>query len=222
MLEVEIERTGRQGVSIPSRPQIEEIEDNVYYVDLRRAGMNEVNDVMDTLAQARGVVFDVRGYPNRNHDVICHLLDQEDVSDRWLRVPQIIYPDSEDVVGYRDYGWQLRLQKPRIAGKVVFLVDARAISYAESFMGFVEHYKLGEIVGQPTAGTNGDITGFSLPGGHSIGFTGMRVVKHDGSQHHLIGVQPTVPVKRTIHGLIEGRDEYLQKALEIVNRQTGP
>jgi hypothetical protein len=44
----------------------------------------------------------------------------------------------------------------------------------------------------------------------------MRVLKHDGSQHHLIGVLPTVPVEPTIEGIREGRDEVLERAIEIV------
>ena len=86
-------------------------------------------------------------------------------------------------------------------------------------MSFVEHYKLGEIVGQPTAGANGNVNLLRLPGNFTVSWTGMKVVKHDGSQHHLIGILPTVPVQRTIRGVIEGTDEYLEKALEIVNRQ---
>jgi len=44
----------------------------------------------------------------------------------------------------------------------------------------------------------------------------MKVYKHDGSQHHLIGIQPTVPAVRTIQGVREGRDELFEKALEII------
>lgn len=33
---------------------------------------------------------------------------------------------------------------------------------------------------------------------------------------HLKGIHPTVPVRRTIQGVIEGRDEFLEKALEII------
>ena len=36
------------------------------------------------------------------------------------------------------------------------------------------------------------------------------------AQHYLIGIKPTVPAKRTILGIIEGRDEFSEKALEIV------
>jgi C-terminal processing protease CtpA/Prc len=85
-------------------------------------------------------------------------------------------------------------------------------------MGFVEFYKLGEIVGGPTAGTNGNVNPFSLPGGYSMSWTGMRVLKQNGSYHHGVGIQPTVPASRTLRGVAEGRDEVLEKGIEIVSR----
>ena len=60
---------------------------------------------------------------------------------------------------------------------------AGAISYAESTMGIVEYYKLGEILGEATAGTNGNVNPFMLPGGYTITWTGMKVLcTDDGSQ----------------------------------------
>lgn len=94
--------------------------------------------------------------------------------------------------------------------------DGRAISYAESCLGIVEHEHLGAIVGAPTAGTNGNINVVALPGGYSMVFTGMKVLKHDGSRHHGVGILPTVPASRTVKGIAEGRDELLEKAIEIV------
>jgi len=51
-----------------------------------------------------------------------------------------------------------------------------------------------------------------------IFWTGMRVVKHDGSRHHLVGIQPTVPMTRTIQGVGEERDGLFEKALESVKK----
>jgi C-terminal processing protease CtpA/Prc len=45
----------------------------------------------------------------------------------------------------------------------------------------------------------------------------MKVLKHDGSQHHGVGIKPTVSVSRTIRGVAEGRDEQLEKAIEVVS-----
>jgi C-terminal processing protease CtpA/Prc len=55
-----------------------------------------------------------------------------------------------------------------------------------------------------------------LPGGYTISWTGMRVLKHDGSQHHGVGIRPTVPCSRTVQGITDGRDELLEKAIETV------
>ena len=110
----------------------------------------------------------------------------------------------------------VRVLAPHIAGRVAFLTGPRAISYAESVMSIVEHYHLGEIVGAATAGTNGNIAEITTPTGCRTIFTGMRVLKRNGSQHHLVGVQPTIPASRTIAGVIAGRDEVLEKALAYV------
>jgi C-terminal processing protease CtpA/Prc len=101
------------------------------------------------------------------------------------------------------------------------MTDGRAISYAESCLGIVEHYKLGEIVGGATAGTNGDVNPFTLPGGYTIMWTGMKVVKHDGSRHHGVGVQPTIRVGRSIAGVRAGHDEVLLRAVEAAQGSVG-
>ena len=201
-------------------PSIKEIESGVFYVDLDRAPMAEISERMKEIANARGVVFDLRGYPTGNHAVIGHLLEHNDTSDAWMRVPQAIYPDRDHLVGFENHGWGITPLEPHITGEVVFLTDGRAISYAESFMSFIEHYRLAEIVGQPTAGANGNVNPFRLPGGFRVFWTGMKVVKHDGSQHHTIGILPTIPMRRTIQGIRERRDELLEKALQVIKERT--
>jgi C-terminal processing protease CtpA/Prc len=217
-LEMEIERDFKGNLTESEKPNIEELENDVFYVNLDKASWAEINAKIDDLAKAKGVIFDLRGYPNGNHQIICHLLETNDTSDAWMQIPLFVYPDQENIVGYQKMGWGLVAKEPHIAGKAVFIIYGGCISYAESFMSFIEHYKLAEIVGQPTAGTNGNINSFILPGGFRIIWTGMKVLKHDGSQHHLIGIKPTVPVERTIQGVIEGRDEFLEKAIEVVKQ----
>ncbi len=215
-LEFEVVRSSQKMVAEPTRPNVEELDNNVFYINLDLASWQEINAQIDDLAQAHGLILDMRGYPNGNHEIISHLLTENDTSDAWMQVPQTIYPDQENLAGYQKMGWKMPAKKPHIGGKVVFITDGRAISYAESFMGFIEFYKLGEIVGGPTAGANGNINPFVLPGDLRVIYTGMRVVKHDGTQHHTIGIQPTVPMTRTLQGVKDGRDELFEKALEII------
>lgn len=216
---VELARVNRAVLSEPRRPAMDMLGDDIHYVDLTRVEMKAITERIEALASARGVVFDLRGYPAGNHGVIHHLIDEPIWSAKWM-VPQIIYPDQQDLVGYDTSGrWNMTPKQPRIQGRVVFLTDARAISYAESFLGIIEHYHLAQIVGQPTAGTNGNVNRFALPGGFQVTFTGMRVLKHDDSQHHLVGIRPTVNAARTVEGLRDGRDELLEKALELIRHE---
>jgi hypothetical protein len=194
---------------------VAEVEPGVWYVDLTRAKMAEIAPKVATLATARGVVFDVRGYPtDAGFGILPHLLDAPE-TDRWMHVAKIVGPFYE-TAGWQDLGWDVKPASPRIAGKVVFLTDGGAISYAESVMGYVADHRLGTIVGGTTAGTNGNVASFVTPGGFSVSFTGMRVTRHDGrSPHHLVGVNPDVAVAPTLEGLRAGRDEVLERGLAI-------
>jgi hypothetical protein len=201
-----------------ARPSIDRLHDGVYYVDLSRASMTDLDAVMDRLAAAPGVVFDLRGYPNTNHKVLSHLLTRPDDSNAWLAVPHVIRPDHTPtaIPTWDASGLALPVLQPHIAGRVAFLTGPGAASYSESVMGLVEHYHLGEIVGAATAGANGNKAEITEPTGCRTTFTGARVTKHDGSRQHLIGIQPTIPASRTIAGVLAGRDEVLEKALAYV------
>ena len=107
---------------------------------------------------------------------------------------------------------------PRIAGRIAFLIDGRVLSAAESLMGIAEGEHLGALVGGTTAGTNGGMNPFDVAGGHTLRWTGMDVRKKDGSPHHGVGIKPTVPVARTLAGVIAGRDELLEKGIEVVSQ----
>ncbi len=193
------------------------LDDNIYYLNLDKITMDTITALLPQLEQATGIICDLRGYPNGNHDFITHLLKEKDTSKAWMRVPKIMYPDQEKKAGFENHGWELQPKEPYLGDKkVVFIIDGRAISYAESYMSFIEGYQLATIVGQPTAGANGNINPFTLSGNYTISWTGMKVVKHDGSQLHAKGVIPDIYVSKTIEGVKSEKDEFLEKALEVI------
>jgi C-terminal processing protease CtpA/Prc len=181
--------------------------------------MPQITPVLDKVAVATGVVFDLRGYPtDAGAQILSHLIGTSD-ADRWMHVNKIIGPYGESA-GWESAGWNLKPQHPQVGGKIVFLTDGRAISYAESVLGYVADRKLGTIVGGATAGANGNVAAFVVPGGFRIVFTGMRVTGHDGqTPHHLVGVKPDVPVAPTLAGLREGRDDVLDRAVALIRGQ---
>jgi hypothetical protein len=206
-----------KAIAPEKRPEaVSELMPGVWYVDLSRAQMAQVTPVLPKLAAATGVVFDLRGYPtDAGAQILPHLIDVAE-SDRWMHVAKIVGPFYQND-GWQSFGWNLKPAAPRIAGKVVFMTDARAISYAESVLGYVGDRKLATIVGSPTAGTNGNVAAFTVPSGFTIAFTGMRVTGHDGrAPFHLIGVRPDVAASLSVAGLRAGRDEVLERALAVI------
>jgi hypothetical protein len=194
---------------------VTELDPGVWYVDVTRTQDKDVDEALPKLALAKAIVFDVRGYPRVTPKWLQHLTTTPMRSAQW-HIPVVDRPGEMTFV--RGGEWNLVPLQPYLPGKKVVLTNGGAISYAESTMGIVEHYKLGEIVGEATAGTNGNVSPFELPGGYGISWTGMKVLKQDGGRHHGVGIAPTVPVARTQAGVAAGRDEVLERGLAVLKQ----
>ncbi|WP_430810310.1 MULTISPECIES: S41 family peptidase [unclassified Carboxylicivirga] len=199
-----------------------EIEKGIWYLNLDIIEMDTITMLLPKLQDCNSIICDLRGRPKGNHGLIQHLLAINDTTSAWMQTPQIVYPDYDRIVGYEKHNWigAMKTKKPYLGDKnVIFITDGRAISYAESYMGYIEGYNLATIIGQPTAGTNGNINPFGLPGGYKISWTGMKVIKHDGTQQHGVGILPDIYVEKTIQGVKNGRDEFLEKAIELAKNK---
>ncbi len=203
-------------VQEPRPPKIKEIEPGVFYLDLNQIQDEDFSDALPKLVEAKGIVFDMRGYPRINPIAFFSHLSEKTITSVQWHIPIVKMPDHKEMKFERQGEWQITPTEPSLKAKKAFITDGRAISFAESVMGIVEDYKLGEIVGGPTAGTNGNINNLTLPGGYTIVWTGMKVLKHDGSRHHGVGIQPTIPATRTRAGIAAGRDELLERAVQAV------
>jgi len=213
---IELEKSG-DGVQVaePRPASFTELRPGILYIDLGTLDYPAFRAQLEKLEAARGIVLDLRGYPSFGPwDCLGHFTDTQLRSPLW-NVPVLRRPGRQSLE-FETSDWALKPRKPRLRAKLAFITDGRAISAAETFLGIVEHYKLGAIVGGPTAGTNGNINQLVLPGGYQVVWTGMKVLKRDGSRHHGVGIQPTVPVKRTIQAVTEGRDELLERAIGVV------
>jgi hypothetical protein len=199
---------------------IAELRPGIFYVDLSRLTDDELKSALDRLAAARGVVFDLRDHPSVRHFILQHLTDRPLYSEQFL-VPLATRPDQQGVTWLRTH-WTLPPLQPRLKGKLAFLIGAKTFSAGDTFAEIVDTYKLGVLVGSPTAGITGNVNRVELPGNYRLIWTGMKVLKQDGTLRHGVAIQPTVPVEPTRRGLAEGRDEVLEKGLEVVSaRQPG-
>jgi C-terminal processing protease CtpA/Prc len=214
---VRLRRAPGAPVREPKPQTVDELRPGVFYIDIDRATDDDWKKALPALAEAKAVIFDLRGYPRGSPVFIQHIIDTPVQSARW-QIPVATRPNRDGVTFLESGRWNMLPLPPRLRGKLAFVTDGRAISYAESCLGIIEHYKLADIVGAPTAGTNGNVNTFRLPGGYTVAWTGMRVIKHDGTRHHGVGILPTIPAARTIAGVAAGRDELLERAIDVVTR----
>jgi hypothetical protein len=216
-IEVTVSRTATSYARVPHADVISEVQPGILYVDLGRITPAEFTDALPRLAAAKGLVFDLRTPPAAlGPELLFQHLSDKQVTGPQQHLPQIAAPDREQTTFIRNGEWSFAPKEPFLPAPKVFLTDAHAIGYPESILAIVQALKLGEVVGSTTAGTNGTTNRFQLPGDYTVIFTGMKVLLHDGSPHYGIGIQPSVPVAVTRAALAAGRDELLDKAVELL------
>ena len=194
------------------------------YVDLDRLQVGEIDKMFETIKNTSAVILDMRGYPNGTAwSIAPRLTDKGNVVAALFSRPLLeatSLTDSE-LAGTPNYSFSQRLPDGPgdvYGGKVVVLINEDAISQAEHSCMMFEAATDVTFIGTPTAGANGDITYMVLPGNLTVSFSGHDVRHADGRQLQRVGIQPTIKVTPTIRGLIDGRDEILEAAVQFLQK----
>jgi len=205
---------------IEQKMDFELLEDNIVYFDLTKNSVENLLPKLSELNQYRGVIFDLRGYPIDADILLPHLLTSSDQHESWMRVPIATNPNHH-MSKFESYGWGLETAQPHIDIAVCFLTNIKAVSYSESILAIVKHYNLGTIIGENTAGANGDVHEIRLMNGGAMYFTGMKVSLLDGSQLHCVGIPPDIEVKQTFERLKYGNyDEIIEAGINHIKSVT--
>ena len=110
-------------------------------------------------------------------------------------------------------------QALRYAGKVMLLVDEVSQSQAEYTAMALRAAPRAKVVGSTTAGADGNISPFALPGGLSTMISGIGVFYPDRRPTQRVGIIPDIEVRPTLAGIRAGRDEVLEAAIAEIRRQ---
>jgi C-terminal processing protease CtpA/Prc len=104
-------------------------------------------------------------------------------------------------------------------GKVVILVNEESQSSAEFHAMAYRVHPNAIVLGSTTAAADGNVSQIVLPGGITTMISGIGIYYPDGRETQRIGIVPDIELKPTIKGIKEGRDEVLERALQIINGQ---
>ncbi len=191
------------------------------YFDLRRLTTDQIAQAFEQVKETPALIMDMRGYPRGTGYEICSRLTDTQFNMAQFYRPYWTNPDPSFRTVFSFYQQIDPSTLWKYKGEIVVLIDAMAISQAEhSCLGF-EGAAKGRItfIGSPTAGTNGDITNTLMPGGITVQFSGHDVRHADGRQLQRIGILPDITVERTVEGVLAGKDELLEAAIEFLKKK---
>ena len=202
------------------------------YITLETINETEISHIKKSFMNAKGIIIDIRNYPAT---FVPFSLGNYFTSKRKpfarfttanLNNPgefnfsrNVSFLDNNAGNRYSSNIFETPRSEKYFQGKLVVIVNEETISQAEyTAMAF----RAGDntvIIGSQTQGADGNISFIPLPGGLKAGISGIGVYYPDGRGTQRIGIVPDIEVKPTIQGIREGRDELLEKAIEIIKNE---
>ena len=192
------------------------LDENIAYVNVGNIEVPEIDQIMDSVTMnSKAIIFDVRNRPQGTRvmrRMSARLNPNSSVFARII-VPDLSYPGK--------YIWKEGIEsgvrnEDFYRGKVVILVHGNSISHSEYFAMCLQNSPNAITVGQQTAGADGNVSQFELVGGFKTAISGTGIFYPDGTETQRKGVKIDIEVPPTIQGIIEGKDEILEKAIELV------
>ena len=174
----------------------------------------DIQKIIPDIAKTKGLIIDLRSYPS---DFIVFSLGEflmpkptpfVKFSNGSVTTPGLFTLTDELPVGKDNADYY--------KGKVVILINEITQSQAEYTTMALRRAPRAVVVGSTTAGADGNVSQFYLPGGISTMVSGIGVYYPDGRETQRVGIIPDVVVKPTIKGIREGKDEVLEKAIELI------
>ena len=186
---------------------------DVAYLKLSSVKAAEAEHYVQEASGTKGLIIDIRNYPS---EFVVFALGSHLVESN---TPFAMFTTC-DLSNPGAFHWgnpvSLIPQKPHYAGKIVILADESSMSQAEyTSMAFrAAHGAI--VVGSPTAGADGNVSPFALPGGLQSMISGIGVFYPDKKPTQRVGIVPNIEVRPSIPGFLGGRDEVLEEAVRQI------
>ncbi|MBL4710225.1 MAG: peptidase S41 [Flavobacteriales bacterium] len=193
-----------------------DISENIAYINNGSLKRDEISEIQKKIKGKKGLIIDIRNYPS---DFPIYQLSK------------ILAPSKEAFVKFSKGNIQtpglFTYTKPLYAGsknkghfkgQIVLLINEVSQSSAEFHSMAYQTIPNSIVIGSTTAGADGNISSIILPGGLKSVISGIGVYYPDGKETQRIGIVPDIEVKPSIQGINEGRDELLEKAIELINK----
>lgn len=192
-----------------------EIDKNIGFMRTDLMTNEEFYKAMRKLKKKKALIIDLRygyNFDKLNPNVLAYYFSSEEK--KYAKM----YKISKEIPGkFKEFNPVFLIgikQKPKFKGKLIILIDEYVQSASETALSFIKTFPNVTLIGQPTAGSNGNAALFNLPGNYSVYFTAADMNYPDGTSAVGDGIQPDIFVTPTIEGIKSQKDEVLEKAIE--------
>lgn len=196
----------------PEKWKFLDAERKIGYVNMGIIEKTDIDEMFKNLKLTESIIFDLRNYPKMTILPLSTILLPENTVYYQFNFPETNYLSKfysrKNSIGKRNSDYY--------KGNVIILVDENTQSQAETTTMMFKQHPKSKVIGSNTAGANGDIIKFNIAD-METSFTGLGAYYPDGKETQRIGIIPDILVKPTIKGIIEGKDEVLERALEYIN-----
>lgn len=193
---------------------------NIGLVNMGILEKNDVDSMFRELKSTRAIIFDVRNYPRSTIFSICKYLYEKPTAFTKVLAPNPDYPGTflwKDPVVYGPLSTDTN--KFHYKGKVLILVNQNTQSHAEWTAMALQSVPGAITIGSQTSGADGNVSHLYLTGGYHTNMTGLGVFYPDGTPTQQVGVKIDININQTVKGIIEGRDELLEKAISLIEKE---
>lgn len=196
---------------------------NIGYIDPSNLKQGDLEKLMKEFKNTDGLIVDLRYYPST---AITYLLNEYINPDQKV-FASISFPNQaipgafchqEMVSGsgtLKEQENDIRTFEPYM-GKVILLMDEGTQSQSEFTIMSLRQAPNTTVLGNPSIGADGNITIVKLPGTIQFPISGLGVYTPEGEQTQRCGLQPDVECYQTIDGILSGKDELIEKAIELI------
>ncbi len=186
---------------------------DVAYLKLSSAKTANIDSYLEAASKTKGMIIDIRNYPSEflPYALGGHLVDKP---------TPFVRATTADLSTPGAFHWSdpeiILPTEPHYPGRIVILVDEFSQSRAEWTAMAFRALPNAIVVGSPTAGADGNVSEFTLPGGLKTQISGIGVFYPDKKPTQQIGIIPDKVVYPTVEGIRDGRDEVLEEGIRQI------
>jgi C-terminal processing protease CtpA/Prc len=198
----------------PRPPVIARLDSDVVYIDMTELFDEQFKDYFKTLKGTKVFIFDLRGASVMSEHVLGLFTKDPIKSVNW-EIPIYNFPDKKNQ-SVKKINGGIQSRGKFEGAKVFILINDRTSGYSEAIAQIAKQNKIGTLIGTNTSGNASEVLPIRLITGICISMSAMKCFNDRNELMFNLPIKPDVVVNGTIINTLSGKDDLVQKVLQLI------